>query len=210
MKSNRTKGRIGINRVATIVENLWDCGWQEYDAQNDDAIDGAILIRRGRIDPRDTGGMVFVQVKCGGDGYRQDQVQYPDHIGVQLGGAYILKHRPRWNKVPGPAILIFVDDTISLECPPAWWVDLRDVNSYSPTNAGMILIPKTQKFAHHSKGDFRRLCGTGPSDRRLEKIELKRQDSFIPKLGRNESLRGMLGAIINRGGRLKMIRLIQR
>ena len=32
--SNRVKGRIGVNAVATIVENLWESGWQEYGASN--------------------------------------------------------------------------------------------------------------------------------------------------------------------------------
>lgn len=187
--SNRVKERIGINAVSTIVENLWECGWQEYAAQNDDAIDGVILMRRGSRQPSDTGGMIFVQVKCGGNGYRQDQVQYPNHICIQLGKSYINKHRPRWAKVPGPAILIFVDDTVDRMAPPAWWVDLRDNNAYSPTNDGVIIIPKNQKFSHHTKGIFRRLCGTGPIDRELDRIELSREDIIIPKLGKSESLR---------------------
>lgn len=93
--SNRVKGRIGVNTVATIVENLWESGWQEYGASNDDAIDGVILMRKGTAKPTDTGGIVFVQVKCGGDGYRQDQKQHPNHVGVALGLAYITKHRSR-------------------------------------------------------------------------------------------------------------------
>ena len=164
MTSNRVKERIGINRVSTIVENLWECGWQEYAAQNDDAIDGVILMRRGSKRPIDTGGLVFVQVKCGANGYRQDQAQYPRHIGIQLGKGYIDSHMPRWHRVPGPAVLIFVDDSVSKDCPPAWWVNLRHENVISPTNQGMILIPKTQIFSHHTKGDFRKICGLGSSE----------------------------------------------
>lgn len=187
--SNRVKGRIGINAVATIVENLWECGWQEYAASNDDAIDGVILMRKGTAKPTDTGGIVFVQVKCGGDGYRQDQKQHPDHIGVALGSAYIEKHRSRWQRVPGPAVLVFVDDTKDRMNPPAWWVDLRDPTCYSTTNAGMILIRKSQRFSHHSKGDFHRLCGARTHDRRLEAFSLERHDTLLPKLGKTESLR---------------------
>lgn len=189
MTSNRVKERIGINAVSRVVEVDWESGWQEYAAQNDDAIDGAILMRRGSVNPTDTGGIVFVQVKCGGNGYRQDQAQYPDHIGVALGAGYIKTHRPRWIKVPGPAVLIFVDDTANRMNPPAWWTDLRDERSYSLTNDGMILVPKAQRFAHHSKSAFHRLCGTGPSDRQLEEIRIGRKDTLIPRLGRTESLR---------------------
>lgn len=189
VSSNRVKERIGINAVSRIVEIAWHSGWQEYDASNDDAIDGVILLRRGHETPTDTGGLVFVQVKCGGDGYRQDQKQYPDHIGVALGREYIETHIPRWRRVAGPVVLIFVDDTIDPMAAPAWWVDLRDSNAYSPTNKGMILIPKSQRFSHHTKGDFLRLCGTGVSDRSLETFSLQRSDTLVPKLGKNESLR---------------------
>lgn len=189
MTSNRVKERIGVNAVATIVEGLWECGWQEYASQNDDAIDGVILMRRGNKAPSDTGGLVFIQVKCGGNGYRKDQIQYPNHIGVQLGRDYIEKHRARWAKVPGPAVLIFVDDTVRKINPPAWWVNLRDENAYSPTNQGMILVPKIQSFSHHTKGDFRRLCGTSQYDRHLDKIELSRTEILLPTLGKSESLR---------------------
>jgi hypothetical protein len=189
MTSNRVKERIGINAVSRIVEVNWESGWQEYAQQNDDAIDGVILMRRGSKRPTDTGGIVFVQVKCGGNGYRQDQAQYPDHIGVSLGAPYIDAHKARWIKVPGPAVLIFVDDTLNKNNPPAWWADLKSAGSYSTTNSGMILIPKSQRFAHHSKSTFHRLCGTGPSDRQLEEIRMRRKDTLVPRLGRTESLR---------------------
>ena len=150
MNSNRVKERIGIDVVSRIVEVDWENGWQEYAAQNDDAIDGAILMRRGSKKPIDTGGLVFVQVKCGGNGYRNDQAQYPNHIGVALGAGYIDAHRPRWVRVPGPAVLVFVDDTQNRRDPPAWWADLKRTDTYSPTNDGMLLVPKAQRFGHHS------------------------------------------------------------
>ncbi|WP_157787529.1 DUF4365 domain-containing protein [Pusillimonas noertemannii] len=178
-----------MNAVSRMVENLWESGWQEYSASNDDAIDGVILMRRGSAKPTDTGGVVFVQVKCGGNGYRQDQKQYPEHIGIALGVGYIEVHRPRWMRVPGPAVLVFVDDSADRMNPPAWWVDLKDECSYSPTNRGMILIPKEQRFAHHTKGDFHRLCGSQTQDRTLNTIELNRTETLIPNLGRTESIR---------------------
>lgn len=189
MTSNRVKERIGIHAVSKVAEIDWECGWQEYAAQNDDAIDGVILMRRGHKKPSDTGGIVFVQVKCGGNGYRQDQAQHPNHIGVALTIGYVDKHRPRWERVPGPAVLIFVDDTVDKKAPPAWWVDLKRDQSYSTTNGGMILIPKSQRFGHHSKSSFHKLCGSGPVDRQLEEIKVTRGQTLVPKLGRDESLR---------------------
>jgi hypothetical protein len=187
--SNRVKERIGINVVATMVEGPWESGWQEYRSSNDDAIDGVILLRKGQKQPTDTGGLVFTQVKCGGNGYRKDQKQYPNYIGIALGKDYIEAHRPRWQRVPGPAVLIFVDDQLDSMNPPAWWVDLRNPSAYSPTNLGMILIPKRQKFTRHSKGDFHTLCGAGTHDRQLEQFVLTRSENLIPRLGRKESLR---------------------
>jgi hypothetical protein len=187
--NNRTKERIGINAVSRIVETDWECGWQEYGAQNDDAVDGIILMRKGSKNPSDTGGVAFIQVKCGGNGYRKDQAQYPNHLCICLGKDYIAKHLKRWKRVPGPMILIFVDDTKSKMLPPAWWVDLKEERSISPTNKGMILIPKKQRFGHHSKGTFHSLCGPGTTDRELTTIKLIKSKQVTIKLGKNESLR---------------------
>src|SRR3569833_2577059 len=143
--SNRVKERIGINAVSCFVVGVWVCGWQEYAASNDDAIDGVILLRRGTKRPTDTGGIVFVQVKCGGNGYRQDQVQYPDHVCIALGATYIEAHRERWQRVPGPAVLIFVDDTQDRHIPPAWWVDLRGPAAGAPAGAGGRRGPRSRR-----------------------------------------------------------------
>lgn len=186
---NKVKEQIGINKVRNVVQNLWCCGWQQYGAENDDAVDGVILMRRGEKNPTDTGGVVYVQVKCGGDGYREDQKQYPNHIGIAIGKDYIEKHRSRWARVPGPMVLIFVDDTIDRENPPAWWVNLRDPNCISPTNGGIVLVPKAQEFKHHVKSEFHRLCGPGGVDRLLPTFSLSRKELLIPKLGKDESLR---------------------
>lgn len=188
MPNNRTKERIGINAVSRIVETDWESGWQEYAAQNDDAVDGVILMRKGSIKQSDTGGVVFVQVKCGGNGYRNDQQQYPDHLCIHLGKKYIDKHMTRWKRVPGPVVLIFVDDTINKKLPPAWWVNLRS-DCISPTNEGVILIPKNQRFGHHAKGVFHSMCGHGPADRKLATIYLEKDQQIPIHLGKNESLR---------------------
>lgn len=189
MQNNQTKSRIGINKVSTVVENLWECGWQEYGAQNDDAFDGVIIMKRGSKHPVATGGMLFTQVKCGSDGYKKEQKQHPNHIGIALGGTYIDKHLPRWSRAAGPPVLIFVDDEISRENPSAYWVDLRLEESFSTTNKGMVLVPRQNKFAHHAKGDFHRLCGSTPSDNDLYELVLSRKDSFIPNVGGKSSLR---------------------
>lgn len=188
MPNNKTKERIGINAVSRIVESDWESGWQEYGSQNDDAVDGIILMRKGSKDPADTGGVVFVQVKCGGNGYRNDQGKYPDHLCIHLGREYVTKHMERWKRVPGPTVLVFVDDTLDKKLPPAWWVDLRS-DCVSPTNKGVILVPKHQRFGHHAKGRFHALCGPGPIDRELRTIKLSKDQQVRVQLGRKESIR---------------------
>jgi hypothetical protein len=181
--SNRQKEAIGMRVVQQITRESWDCGWQELDARNDNGIDGVIIMRkRGK----ETGGIVFTQVKCGGDGYRKDQKQHPDKIGVSLGKDYVREHYPRWNSTVGPSVIVFIDDTIDPISPPAWWADLKDPSTYSQTNGGMLLVPKKQRFGAHSKGDFHRLCGAGPIDKILPIIELTRDELVIP--GRTQTL----------------------
>ncbi|TKR53429.1 DUF4365 domain-containing protein [Allopusillimonas ginsengisoli] len=176
--SNVQKEAVGIRVVETFVREPWDCLWQEFDARNDKGIDGVIIMRRGNTE---TGGIVFVQVKCGGNGYRADQKKHPDRIGVKLGEAYLNGHKPRWNAMPGPCVIVFVDDTEDRKNPPAWWGDLKDPSIYSSTNKHLLLLPKAQRFGSHSKGDFHRLCGTGPIDKVLPLIEAMRQDLIVPK-----------------------------
>ncbi|WP_082055064.1 DUF4365 domain-containing protein [Cupriavidus basilensis] len=182
-RSNRQKEAIGIRVAQSVVRETWDCGWQELEARNDNGIDGLVIMRRRG---KETGGVVFVQVKCGGDGYRKDQAQYPDKLGVQLGRVYIKDHRPRWNSTIGPSVIVFIDDVADPRNPPAWWANLKDPETYSPTNAGMLLIPKNQKFGPHTKGDFHRLCGSGPVDKVLPVLKMARDELIIP--GRTETL----------------------
>lgn len=184
MASNtRTQGRMGVIKVSEIVEVRWECGWQEYNAVNDDAIDGIILMRRGSKRPVDTGGIVFVQVKCG-NGYLSEQKQYPGSLCINVNAKYIQDHRPRWKKMLGPVVMIFVDNKGN-----AWWADLNKDSTYSPTNKGVILIDKKQKFSSHSKSEFHKLCGSGVDDRALVKISMNRSECMLPRLGANESLR---------------------
>lgn len=179
MYSNKQKEAVGIRVVSSCIREPWDCGWQEYEARNDNGIDGVAIMRKSG---RETGGLVFIQVKCGGDGYRQDQRQHPDKIGVLLGPDHIKTHIPRWHSTLGPSVIVFVDDTEDKRNPPAWWADLRDRATYSHTNKGLLLIPKSQKFGPHTKGDFQRLCGSGPIDKVLPILEVVREDLIIPEM----------------------------
>ena len=132
----------GIGHSALIIRTWWKCRFQELEARNDNGIDGMIFIKKNTIV---TGEIIHVQVK-GGSGYKIEyKTDYKDYIGINLGEEYINTHRPRWNLLNEPVILIFVDDQKSLEqYPDTWWIDLKSDDSYSKTAKGVILIHKTK------------------------------------------------------------------
>lgn len=163
---------IGLRVVAQVVREMWESRWQEFDKLNDDGIDGIVQLRRRK---RQTGALVFVQVKCG-PGYRQDARKRPGQIGLNLGEEYIEKHRPRWRNLPGPAVLVFVDPSLDERNPHAWWTDLNSEQTYTPDNRAIVLLPRSQRFGLHSKGDFFRLCGAAPTDRLLPLVRLSRTE----------------------------------
>jgi len=185
LSNNKIKSRTGVIEVSNIVETQWGCGWQEYGAENDDAIDGIILMRRGLRKPVDTGGVVFVQVKCGSmGGYQKDIKKYSEFLCLSLGEEYINEHIPRWRRMPGPAILIYVDaDTRN-----SWWVDLKS-DCYPIDNKNIVLIPISQKFGHHSKGVFHKMCGPRIADINLKTLTISRDQMMQIRLGKNESIR---------------------
>lgn len=179
----RRQNRRGINHVEKVVCTQWSCGWQEYSSANDDGVDGLILMRRGSEPARDTGGVVFAQVKCGRS-YVSTQNQHPESLCVSLGSKYLHSHLPRWRRLPGPSVLIFVDDPDAREEPSSWWVNLRS-DCISPTNDGILLIPLVQRFAHHTKGAFQKLCGASPVDKALRDVQLHTEDLMPMILGRS-------------------------
>jgi hypothetical protein len=170
---NREKTARGIATVMDIVQAEMKCGWQSTDPLNDNAIDGLIFDRRHGVD---TGTIVFTQVKCG-DGYRRDFKKRPSFIGINVGKKYIAKHRPRWNALQGPAILVYVDFATK----KAWWANVKADTSYTAENKSVILVPKDQRFGPHSIGHLRALRGFVDLDRALHKITLDQRNIILPQ-----------------------------
>ena len=162
----------GVRVVIQIVREWWNCGFQEYEARNDDGIDGLILIKRnGEF----TGEIIHVQIKAG-NGYRNEVKARPNQIGINVGKDYIKEHRPRWNNIVEPTILIYVDDSTDRLMPDTWWVNLKSDNAYLENVKSQIIIPKGQKFGEHSIGDIKRLYGTRHLDYRLPQLDVTRND----------------------------------
>ena len=153
IRDNRPQDATGMNEAGIIVQGKANHGWQPFSAINDNGVDSMIIYRKNGID---TGEIMFAQVKCGtGDGYMKITRNRPSHFGVHVGEMYIKSHRPKWDKLPGPIILIYVD----FHTRKAWWVDLRDDKSYTDSNKQIVLVPKCQRFGKHSFGEFKNLKG---------------------------------------------------
>lgn len=174
MKSdNQVTGTKGILVVNSIVNDDWKSDWQKIDSENDDGIDGIIHIRRAR---ELTGEVIYVQVKSG-DSYKVETEKRPNHFGINVGVSYIKSHRPRWNSLRGAVILVYVDAKKK-----AFWTNLKDDNSYTTDNRGIILVPIEQRFGAHSKGHFRKIGDFFPQDRQLQTIRLEKKDLSYLKI----------------------------
>ncbi|TKT94057.1 DUF4365 domain-containing protein [Dyadobacter frigoris] len=149
----RMQDAMGTSVTRIITQGNAGHGFQDFAASNDNGVDGMIILRKNGVD---TGEILFVQIKCGGDsGYFVKAKKRPDEFGVKVGKKYIDEHRPRWNRISAPVILIYVD----YNSQKAWWADLKEELSYSSTNKGIIRVKERQRFGQHSFGEFRGLKG---------------------------------------------------
>lgn len=170
------KGAAGRDLVAYQVRSQLMSDWQNIDAENDDSIDGAVLLRyRGAF----LGRMLFVQVKSG-PAFKlvYKQKRFSGKIGVKLGAEYIEEHRPRWNALPGPVILVYVESPNDRSS-KIYWQDLKNEASYSSTNKDVVLVPINQTFGSEAKGALRRLTGSVPDDVPLKQIDMTKAQSLL-------------------------------
>jgi len=171
--SNEQCERRAINVTSDIVSASSFHNWQGLDRENDDGVDGLIFIRNRNEEK--TGEIIFAQVKGGlkDRGYYKTFKIRPNKICVQLGEEYIQNHLPRWYNVPGPMILIFVE----YDSRKAYWVDLRDSNSYSEENKQIIIVDKRNRFGEHSFGEFKKLKGYTFISRDIDWIDIDISDT---------------------------------
>jgi len=161
---SQIKGNAGLLKVSLLVEEKWKSDFNQVPQENDDGIDGIILIRKkGEL----TGEVIYTQIKAG-SGYKKETKVRDGYIDINVGSEYILRHRPRWKLLPGAVILIFVDDDNKM-----YWTNLKSDNSYSDKNKSIILVKKSDRFGTHSKGHFKKISGIFPEDRLLKTLILK-------------------------------------
>lgn len=182
-------GNLGINRLVLILANF-NCGWQSYEQHNDKGIDGFIILRRTiskkikKIDKKtglpkikisknetDSGEIIFAQVKTG-QSFKSETLTRPNHYDILIGEEYINNHRPLWNRMASPAILIWVDDKNN----DAYWTDLNSDDSYTTDNKGIALVPKSNKLDNNSRYFLKKLCGY--KNKNIPSINLSSKDCY--------------------------------
>ncbi|MFP5436447.1 MAG: DUF4365 domain-containing protein [Bacteroidia bacterium] len=181
IRDTRPQNATGMSEADIIVQGKSGHGWQPFSAINDNGVDALIIYRKNGVD---TGEIMFAQVKCGtGNGYFKTTKKRPSQFGIHLGEDYINIHRPRWDKLPGPIILIYVD----FHTRKSWWTDLRNDLSYTNENKSLILIPKSQRFGKHSFGEFKNLKGRIFVSKDIPEIEMC--DNELEYLKFNKSIK---------------------
>lgn len=138
----------GLRMVKMYVTEFFHWGYQEIDQQNDDGLDGVIILRdRGG---KDMGVRIHCQIKCG-PAYEKSSTN--DEIVIQ---AY--SNKQKWEeklrhyaRMAEPAILIYVNPKNNKKWPPCWWVR---VDNYAHDGSSQLRIPRRQSFGEHSKGDL--------------------------------------------------------
>lgn len=179
IRDTRPQDATGMAEATIIVQGKAKNGFQPYSAINDNGVDAMIIMRKDSID---TGEILFTQIKCGtGNGYFKKTKKRPAHFGVNVGEQYIMDHRPKWNNLPSPIILIYVD----YHTRKAWWTDLRDENSYTLENKSIILVPKNQRFGKHSFGEFKKLKGNSFISKEIPSTEMTEEDFEHLKFNQN-------------------------
>lgn len=146
----------GLRMVKLFVEEFFHWGFQLIDQQNDDGLDGFIIIRDRKGE--DMGARIHCQIKCG-HGYKKGEND--EYISIQ---PYTPKerlndHLAMYAKMVEPTILVYVDPGIQEKDgrytngmnPPCWWIRL---DNYVHDNTSLIKIPKALRFGEHSKGDL--------------------------------------------------------
>jgi len=147
----------GLRVVSMYVQEFFHWGWQKIDQENDDGIDGYVIVRDNA--GRDLGCNIRVQIKSG-PSYLSSRPKEGKQVKIKpYSSEQSLKwHMEDYAKAVQPVIMVWVntqkkgaDGTTyeDLLHPEVWWERLDDY-PYS----GGTLLTLTHKLGEHSKGDW--------------------------------------------------------
>lgn len=143
----------GVRIVGMYIQEFFHWGFQKYDHENDDGIDGEIIIRDKH--GNDMGCRIFVQIKSG-PSYISSINNTHINIAAYSGDQY-KKHQDAYGRMVEPVILVYVNSEKKINgkkkedliYPNSWWIQL---NNYKCDDTFLYKIPISQKFGSHSKG----------------------------------------------------------
>lgn len=152
----------GLRVISMYIQEYFHWGWQEYDQQNDNGIDGEIIPWDN--EGNDPGVRIYVQSKCG-PGYISSEDDNYLTIKPYNSSDKFKKHIRAWNNFTYPVVLIFTnpqkenkngDRCLDLKNPKAYWIRV-DTYIYGQDGNTIIKIPKSNLFQEHSKGDLKKM-----------------------------------------------------
>lgn len=147
----------GLRVVSMYIQEFFHWGWQQLDQENDDGIDGYVIVRDTR--GRDLGCNIRVQIKSG-PGFLKGRPNGGKQVKIQPYSPTqaLASHMDDYTKSVLPVIMVWVNtqkerrDGTKYEDllnPEAWW-ERMDTYQYS----GESQIVLTHKLGEHSKGDW--------------------------------------------------------
>lgn len=155
-QSNYFREFAGLRIVAMYVQEFFHWGWQPLKQQNDDGIDGYVIVRDRA--GRDLGCNIRVQIKSG-PGYLSSRPDNKKSVRIKpyASEESLKKHLEDYDNSTQPVIMVWVNTRKEKDGkeyedylhPEAWWerVDHYDYQ-------GGTVITLTHKFGEHSKGDW--------------------------------------------------------
>lgn len=156
-RENYFRELAGLRVVAMYVQEYFHWGWQQIDQENDDGIDGYVIVRDGG--GRDMGCNIRVQIKSG-PSFLSSRPNGGKQVTISPYSSEerLTRHMEDYAKAVQPVIMVWVntqkyntDGTTyeDLLHPEIWWERLDNY----PYNGGTVLT-LTHKLGEHSKGDW--------------------------------------------------------
>ena len=156
-RKNYFQELAGLRMIKMFIEEYFHWGFQLIDQENDDGLDGLIIIRDKK--GAETGTRIHCQIKCG-PAYLKRETSDSLILQPYSPKSNLEKHLKNYAKMVEPTVLFYVntgniksDGTTEFEKrnPPCWWLRL---DNYVHDGTSQIKIPKINRFGEHSKGNL--------------------------------------------------------
>ena len=155
-RENLIRAAAGLRIVKMYVEELFGWGWQDISQQNDDGIDGYVIVRDRS--GKDLGCNIRVQIKSGPSYLKVPNGSKSVKIQPYTPTGNLALHMSDYSNSKQPVIMVWVNTETQtkyssiiekLTHPEVWW---ERMDNYNYNNESTITL--THKLGEHSKGDW--------------------------------------------------------